>query len=188
MPGCTAVCTNPAFIPPNTAALSFKNIGNPVGDEGLAFKGKILLPPLEHLEWNPSTDGFELALTTTSLVYGIFGTTALPPGPPGSGCDPMRDGWKVKPGLYVYKNASNALPPACIPGSANGVRVVKVKDKLDRDATIQFRVKARNASMSVAPAPPLTATVILGTSPAAGAAGRCGQITFTGAIGTRFFP
>ena len=100
----------------------------------------------------------------------------------------MRDGWKVKPGSYVYKNASNALPPGCAPGSANGVRVVKVKDKLDRDGTIQFRVKARNASIAVAPVPPLTATVILGTSPAAGAAGRCGQITFTGAIGTRFFP
>jgi hypothetical protein len=30
--------------------------------------------------------------------------------------------------------------------------------------------------------------VILGASPGAGAAGRCSQITFTGAIGTRFFP
>src|SRR6185436_11606807 len=158
MPGCTAVCTNPAFIPPNTAALSFKNIGNPVGDEGLAFKGKILLPPLEHLEWNPSTDGLELALTTTGLVYGIFGTTALPPGVPGSGCDPLRDGWKVKPGTYVYKNVSNALPPACTPGSANGVRVVKIKDNLDRDDTIQFRVKVRNGSIATAPVAPLTAT------------------------------
>jgi len=166
---------------------------------GLVFAGLVLAagcglprrqlpPPPAHLEWDPSSDGLELALTTTGLVYGIFGTTALPPGPPGSGCDPARDGWKVKPGSYVYKNVSNALPPACIPGSANGVRVVKVKDKLDRDATIQFRVKVRNASIGVAPAPPLTATVILGTSPGAGAAGRCGQITFTGAIGTRFFP
>jgi len=188
MPGCTAVCTNPAPIQPNTTALGFKGIGAPVGDEGMAFKGKVLNPPLAHLEWDPSSDGLELALTTTGLVYGIFGTTALPPGPPGSGCDPARDGWKVKPGSYVYKNVSNALPPGCAPGSANGVRVVKVKDKLDRDGTIQFRVKARNASIALAPAPPLVATVILGTSPGAGAAGRCGQITFTGAIGTRFFP
>jgi cysteine-rich repeat protein len=188
MPGCTAVCTNPAPIQPNTTALGFKGIGAPGGDEGMAFKGKVLNPPLAHLEWDPSSDGLELALTTTGLVYGIFGTTALPPGPPGSGCDPARDGWKTKPGSYVYKNVSNALPPGCTPGSANGVRVVKVKDKLDRDGTIQFRVKARNASIALAPAPPLTATVILGTSPAAGAAGRCGQITFTGAIGTRFFP
>ena len=30
--------------------------------------------------------------------------------------------------------------------------------------------------------------VILGTSPGAGAVGRCGRITFTGAIGTRVFP
>jgi hypothetical protein len=49
-------------------------------------------------------------------------------------------------------------------------------------------VKARNATIGSPPVPPLVATVVLGTSPGAGAAGRCGQITFTGAIGTRFFP
>ena len=113
---------------------------------------------------------------------------SIPPGPPGGGCDPARDGWKVKPGSYVYKNASNALPPACTPGSANGVRVVKVKDKLDRDGTLQFRVKARDASIANVPTAPLVATVVLGTSPGAGAAGRCGQITFTGMLGSRFFP
>jgi len=49
-------------------------------------------------------------------------------------------------------------------------------------------VKARNASIGTVPVPPLVATVVLGTSPGAGAAGRCGQITFTGVLGSRFFP
>jgi cysteine-rich repeat protein len=186
--GCTGVCTDPAPIQPNTAVLTMNGLGAPTGDEGLAFKGKIANPPLAHLEYDPSTEGLELALTTTNLVYGLMGSTRVPPGVVGSGCDPVKDGWRVKTPTFVYRNVSGALPPSCTPGSANGVRVVKLKDKLDRDGTLQFRVKVKNAMITGAPAPPLVATLILGESPAAGAAGRCGQITFTGLIGSRFFP
>jgi cysteine-rich repeat protein len=186
--GCAAVCTDPAAIQPSTAILTFKGLGAPTGDEGFVFKGKVANPPLQHLEYDPSAEGAEVALTTTGTVYALAGTTRIPPGLVGTGCDAAHDGWKAKPGSYVYKNVSGALPPACTPGSANAVRVLKMKDKLDRDGTLLFRVKARNATIGLVPQPPLVATLVLGQSPAAGAAGRCGQITFTGVLGSRFFP
>jgi cysteine-rich repeat protein len=186
--GCAAVCTDPAPIQPNTAILTFKGIGAPTGDEGFTFKGKIADAPVQHLEYDPSVEGLEVAFTSGAAVYVLAGAAGIPPGGVGTGCDPLKDGWKAKPGSYVYKNASGALPPACTPGSANGVRVVKIKDKIDRDGTLLFRVKARGATIALAPTAPLVATIVLGQSPAAGASGRCGQITFTGAIGSRFFP
>jgi hypothetical protein len=53
---------------------------------------------------------------------------------------------------------------------------------------MQVRVKVRNATIATVPAPPLQASIVLGQSPAAGAARRCGQITFSKAVGSRFFP
>jgi cysteine-rich repeat protein len=180
--GCSVVCTDGAPID-TKAVMTFKKLGAPLGDEGFVFKGKIVAPPLAPGEYAPSSEGMEIALHTQDLVYA----RAVPPGLVGGGCD-VKDGWKVRPSAAVYKNVSGALPPGCAPGSANGLRTVKVKDRLAKDGTMQVRVKARNATIPTVPAPPLQASIVLGQSPAAGAAGHCGQITFSKAVGSRFFP
>jgi cysteine-rich repeat protein len=180
--GCPSVCTDGAAIDAK-AVMTFKKLGAPLGDEGFVLKGKILAPPLTPGAYVPSSEGIEIALHTQDLVYA----QTAPPGLVGGGCG-VKDGWKVKPSTAVYKNVSGALPPGCAPDSANGLRSLKVKDRLAKDGTMQVRVKVRNATIATVPAPPLQASIVLGQSPAAGAASRCGQITFSKAVGSRFFP
>jgi hypothetical protein len=63
-----------------------------------------------------------------------------------------------------------------------------MKDRIALDGTLQVKLKAKKASIASMPAPPLTATIVLGQSPGAGAAGRCARVNFTTQIGTRYFP
>ncbi len=87
---------------------------------------------------------------------------------------------------------TNALPPGCLPGSANGLRIAKFKDKIAKDGTLQFQVSVKNASLPPVPGAPVTATIVLGQSPAAGAAGKCGRMVFTQGLlvgsTARFYP
>jgi cysteine-rich repeat protein len=187
VPACTAVCINGAPIE-DTAIMTFTGIAAPVGRQGVAFKGKIPNPPVAAGAYNPATEGMEAIFTTQDLVYGRFTPLPIPPGLTGSGCHP-RDGWKLK-GLtaFTYKNVSGALPPACTPGSANGLRTVKVRDNIATGGGISFEVRVKKATLGAIPAPPLMATIVLGQSPGAGSAGRCARIIFSRSIGTRFYP
>ena len=63
-----------------------------------------------------------------------------------------------------------------------------MKDRIALDGTLQVKLKVKKGSIASAPPPPLTATIVLGQSPAAGAAGRCARVVFTSQIGTRYFP
>ena len=143
---------------------------------------------------NPLVDGLEVAVTAADVLYQRTVPLPVPPGPLGSGCGPF-DGWKVSgrsPNFsFTYKNLTNALPPGCAAGSANGLRVAKVKDRLARDGTIQFEVKTKASTLPPIPGAPVTGTIVLGQSPAAGIAGRCARIVFTrGTVGrtARYFP
>ncbi len=180
IPGCTVVCSNAAAID-DKAILTIKKILPPAGDEAITFRGRILNPPLAPGAYDPSVEGAEVVLTGTDVLYQRATPTPIPPGLVGSGCG-LLDGWKVSgraPNFsYTYKNLTNALPPACTPGSANGVRVVKFKDKLAKDGTVQFQVSVKNATLPPVPGAPLVATVVLGQSPTAGMSGRCARIRF----------
>ena len=174
--GCATVCSGGAAIDLKTTAV-FKRLGAPAGDEGLSFKARVLEPPFAPGEYDPMVAGAEASFTSGTLVYGL----SVPSGPIGSGCG-LLDGWKRSgrtPNFtYTYKNLTNALPPACVPGSANGLRVVKVKDKLARDGTLAFEVTLKNATLPPLPMAELTASIVLGQSPAAGTAGRCARVVF----------
>jgi cysteine-rich repeat protein len=190
-PGCTAVCGDAASMV-STTFLSFRGLGAPVGDEGLTFKGAITGSALAPGAYDPTVDGAEVVLTGPGLVWGLMAPLAVPPGLLGSGCGPF-DGWqkRVRGTTFTYKylNASGALPPGCAPGSANGLRSMRLKDRLATTGRIEFRVKTRDSTIPTLPVAPVTATLVLGQSPAAGTAGRCARILLTGSTGgTRFFP
>jgi hypothetical protein len=55
---------------------------------------------------------------------------------------------------------------------------MKLKDRIARDGTIAFEVQVKHATFPSIAQAPLTATIVLGQSPAAGAAGRCARVTF----------
>jgi hypothetical protein len=64
-------------------------------------------------------------------------------------CDP-RDGWLGRINLYRYLNHSDALPPACDPGSAQGLQRIDFR----WTGTNVVKAKVRNASL-----PPVTGPI-----------------------------
>lgn len=79
---------------------------------------------------------------------------SLPAGAPGSSPCGTTDGWTVVgTGAFEYRNASGALPPACTPGSAQGVSRLKITDQrlvggpLPHD--LLFEVDAYGLAMAV---------------------------------------
>jgi cysteine-rich repeat protein len=188
MPGCTTVCSDAGTI--LNAQLTMRGVGGTLGDEALSLRGKITGANVAAGAYDPSVEGAEVAITGTGVVYQRTAPLPIPPGLVGSGCVP-EDGWKVRGNApnrtFVYKNVSGALPPACAPASANGLKSVKMKDRIALDGTLQMKLKVKKGSIASAP-PPVTATIVLGQSPAAGAAGRCARVVFTSQIGTRYFP
>jgi hypothetical protein len=180
IPGCTAACSTAATVD-DRAVLTVKKILPPAGDEAITFRGSIVDPPLAPGAYDPSVDGAEIALTGAGVLYQRAAPGAVPPGLVGTGCGPL-DGWKVSgrspSRSFTYRNLTNALPPACLAGSANGLRVLKLKDRLARDHTLQVQLTVKNATLPPVPGPPVVMTFVLGQSPAAGQAGRCARMTF----------
>ena len=94
----------------------------------------------------------------------------MPPATAGA-CDPARDGWLVKPTRTIYRNRSSALdPPTCTPGSAAGLNRLEYRPCGDRD--LAMRVNVKQATLA-APLGSLRATLVLGSTSAAGDAGWC---------------
>jgi hypothetical protein len=89
---------------------------------------------------------------------------SIPGGKRGTGCQ-RSDGWRRQVGrsgaVYTYRNASDALPPACGPGNAAGLRLVRVQDALVRDGTIHVRVRRFDATPDVG-AGAFDVTIVLG--------------------------
>src|SRR5262249_5033873 len=133
--GCGAVCSTAAAID-DKAQLTIKKILAPTGDEGITLRGKILNPPPTPGAYHPSGEGAAVAITGPATIYARANPTPVPPGLQGSGCGTL-DGWKVSGRApnrtYTYKNLTGALPPGCAPGSANGLKVLKLKDQLAKD-------------------------------------------------------
>ena len=191
---CGAVCSDAAPMD-DTSLLTLKRMLAPAGDEALTLKGKIVGAPVCAGRLRPDVRRRRGHDHRRGVVYERAGATAIPPGALGSGCGPF-DGWKrsgrAPKFTYTYKNLTNALPPACAPGSANGLRAVKFKDRMATENAIYVQVQLKNALLPAAPPAPLTATVVRGTSPSAGAAGRCARLEFTRSVisGTtaRYYP
>jgi hypothetical protein len=82
--------------------------------------------------YDPRRLGAQIRIVDRSLpqmpVLDLTSTSALP-GNPGCG---RRDGWHPTGSGVVYRNETNALPPACIPGSAEGLTRLRLKKVAQR--------------------------------------------------------
>lgn len=132
---------------------------------------------------NPAVNGLHIYVADSG---GALFDLSLPGG---NGCIPG-DGWTSAGTAWKYRNKSGALPPGCAPGSARGIASVLIKDaRLAAKSALQFKIKAKNATLLRDPNAPLTRvqlSVALAAQPSPGVAstqariGQCAEAVLTG--------
>ena len=161
-------------------AMAVAGIGPPAGDERLIVRGRLLFAPGAPAAFDPATTGVQVlveSIPTYASPFAVFDlthrTTPIPGGGPGTGCAPT-DGWRAVGTSLVYTNRSNALPPTCQPGTANGLVRLKLKDRRALGRGIYFQMRTRS---SIVPSPTtlVRVTVVLGGTAASGLEGSCAE-------------
>lgn len=157
----TPYCT--AGGPLGSAQLRLKKAGGMPGDESLILKGSVFFP-----QGIPIAGPLSVGARVVVEDLGAGGAVVFDVRVPASGdptCDP-RDAWKVTPKQAQFRMKSGALPPACTPGSANGLAKLRFAPRSGHDVDVQVATKRS----TIAPvAGPLRATVVFGSDP-----GECG--------------
>jgi CSLREA domain-containing protein len=158
--------------------LRLTKAGGTPGDERLVIAGSVMLgagaPPV----LDPASSGLQLLVEDVGAHGALLDLTAatspIPPGARGNGCD-AKDGWKKT----TYDNRSGAVaPPSCPPGSARGLRRLRLKDRRSRGRGVSFTLQVRGGGLPM-PVGPVRLTFVLGATPAAGATGLCGTHVFS---------
>jgi hypothetical protein len=189
---CTTLVWTPLPTkPPNQNPLKFgltlTRLGEPDGSQSVLIKGLFNVAPSAGLTINPTVNGVHVY--AEDAIGALFSVSL----PGGAGCAPG-DGWDTLGAgfskTWRYRNSTGALPPACVPGSARGITSMQIKDaRLSTNGGLQFKVKAKHASLLRDPALPLTrleVVVALGAQPSPGVAspqakaGQCAEALFTG--------
>ncbi|MBX3026954.1 hypothetical protein KF840_18765 [bacterium] len=188
---CTTIAwTSPPTTPPDQFPAKFGFLATKLsahdGAQGMLIKGLFNVPPAA-LPIDPASNGVHLYAADASGP--IFDLSV----PGGAGCiagDGWTSGGSPAATIWKYRNRSDALPPACAPGSAQGVSSVQIKDgRQSSKRALQFKVKAKSATLLRDPDLPLTriqVDVALGAQPAPGVAsaqaraGQCAEALFTG--------
>jgi hypothetical protein len=117
------------------------------GVESLRLRG-LGRPSASGLALKAGVGGDQLPYGQLRIVVADDGNGGAPlfdvqlPDSSAPGCDP-RDGWSFASGRRKYKNYSNALPPGCVPGSAQGLRQYQTT----WNGTNNVRLKAGKGSM-----------------------------------------
>jgi hypothetical protein len=177
MVGGDAICVGGGTIGP--AVVKLGRLQGGTGDETFAMTGTMTLPADAAGPFDPRSRGLQILLEDLGAAKALLDFTAetapVPGGAPGTGCD-AASGWRKA----TYRNRSGALPPACAPGSANGLRTVRLKDRRARGRGIAFAATGRGATL-MAPTGPLRLTIVLGADRAAGLAGACASHVFPAA-------
>ena len=187
----TLVWTSPPPNRPDQNPLRFvfnlKRIGAPAGEQRFLMKGSFNPAPSQPLLIDPAATGLHLYVEDADgPVYDV----SLPAG---DGCA-VGDGWTTIgigfKKVWLYRNASNSVPPACTPGSAGGVTAMQIKDKRIRaKGGLLFKIKGKDATLLRHPVEPLTyvhVTLGLSARSAPGIAsaqervGQCAEALFTG--------
>lgn len=154
-------------------SLKLAKIDDTPGDEKLTFKATMAFPADVPAELDPATHGMQIVISQQGmppvpLLVLPAQAGGVPPGARGSGCGP-KDGWKKT----TYVNTSGAVsPPDCPPGSARGLRSIKLKDLRAKGKGIKILVKAVGATFP-APSGGIHVTIVLGNMPQAGIGGLC---------------
>jgi hypothetical protein len=120
--------------------LVVQRLTKPAGFQNINFQGGLPYAPGVPAGFNPVATGASVVLASFEGPVPTWSQN-IPPG--ASGCNPM-DGWRISRGTYVYRNVSNAVPPSCAAGSANGLREFRVKDKRLQRGEIDFTMKVKN--------------------------------------------
>ncbi len=134
------------------SSLSLVAIAFPAGDERLKVNARMHLhDPLP----NVGVTGFQLLVEDVRNQYAPIvewsaRTLAVPPGGPGTGCAP-KDGWTNTGAAYRYRNTSNAFPPGCAPGSANGLHEIRLSRKSIDWRLVDLKVRATDTALLAVP-------------------------------------
>lgn len=182
--------TSPPTTPPDQFPKAFglvvTKLAAPDGEQGLLVKGTFNAAP-SALPIDPAANGLHLYAAD---AQGALFDVSLPGG---AGCA-EGDGWTTGGDptrrIWKYRNRSGALPPACVPGSAQGISSVQIKDARQASKqALQFKAKAKRATLLRDPSLPLTrvqVSLALGAQPSPGVAspqaraGQCAEALFTG--------
>jgi hypothetical protein len=179
--------TTPPDQNPLKFALSLGRLADPGGGQTLLMAGLFNIAPPTAQPIDPASTGVHIRIA--DAVAAVLDVSI----PGGTGCS-AGDGWSAhQAGVYTawrYRNRSGMLPPSCLPGSAHGIESIQIKDRrATLKAALQFKVKAKRASLLRVPALPLTrmqVSLALGAQPAPGVAspqaraGQCAEALFTG--------
>ncbi|MGH7787231.1 MAG: hypothetical protein ACRERC_10225 [Candidatus Binatia bacterium] len=123
----------------NVQALNLRGLGRP-GDSRMLLKGSFGL-------LGRQTGNLQVTITDE----GAGGATVLDlhlPDRLEPTCGPS-DGWTFTHGLHRYRNYSNALPPDCIPGSAQGLQKWDVR--INGRSRVKLKVKDGTLPQVVGP-------------------------------------
>jgi hypothetical protein len=195
-PDATDACTTFIWTSPPTSrpdqnplrfVLNLKRFSAGDGEQRFLMKGSFNPAPSQPLLIDPAANGLHLYAED---AYGPVYDVSVPGG---AGCG-SEDGWTTLgvgfKKVWVYRNESNAVPPACTPGSGGGVASVQIKDKRIRPkGGFQFKLKGKNATLLRYPTEPLTHVQVSlglgarsepGVATAQERAGQCAEALFTG--------
>lgn len=180
----TSTSTTPSTVPPTSTTIAVPTscpgvtvnqrarVATTARGSNVTLRVQLFGLPVAPLDYDPGRDGLTLRFGDQT-----GGVVSIPPGRPGSGCA-KTDGWRAQAGYttktYTYRNASGALPPTCTPGSAAGVRLVRIMDALARDGTIHVRLRSRRAPVD-ARGNRFNVTIVLGDSTST--QGTCARLT-----------
>ena len=150
-----------------------KDAPAPTGDELLRLSGRLPWPSGTPSVFEPATQGMRISVRDLGRDGAVvLNLDPVPAGIPGTGCAP-EDGWR-KPKKPSYRNTSGSLdPPTCTPGSAQGLRLVALRDKRAKGRGVQLKLATRRANLGV-PVGPLRVRVTI--------ADACAQVSFTPAM------
>lgn len=174
------------------AEIRVRGVGDPRGDEALTFTGTLVFPPGEPVAFDPAGTGVQIYIDDV----GAGGATLLelssvqtdsrdgsPVPPDGETCDPRRDRWTRRGTVQAYRNGSTATdPPACTPGSANGLTTLEFVDRRARRQGIRFKLRTRRSVLATAPVGPVRGTIVLGSSARESETGQCASTTAFAAL------
>lgn len=135
----------------------------------LSFSARAYLDPEGGMA-DPLVEGTRIAITDRGSGGNLV-DTAVPAGGPASGCDP-RDGWYGGGGRsFKYQNYSNAFPPDCTPGSANGL--VRLKVRRTTPSVVQLSAMMTTGTDPASIVGPMNALFVRGQGGNTDASGAC---------------
>jgi hypothetical protein len=118
------------------------------GDESVAFRGHLVNLPFDPLAMNPALESTRFRLDMVSPVGAVSWAVEVPGYAAPNGCGP-KDGWRKSKNKWLYRNVSGALPPSCIPGTAAGLRAMRLVP-IDGQ-TLELKLRTKNTTLTPLP-------------------------------------